>query len=367
MTIVRVLAAGVDTTHASAAGVLVRGLRGQLAALRQDAGPNGQAVDLGANPEGFVLQPHGWRGYPIWLRSARIEVMLGAVAPFPPAFLQWHAPFLHAYGLERAVSMVEGWLDDAVMASRAPLGAARLDLYCDFQGWVPVARDLDRFLCRAVCRRCFEVPTQAHLSGRQFSGFTFGKGDVVGRIYDKSLELAVRGHRWPEAVWQGRDPAQPVWRLEVQFRRAALRRVRLETLAQALHARQALWGYAMGWLSLRRPTVDRNRSRWPEDPVWTALRRARVGSPASPLVRQRVRAASQERLLRGFIGYASSLGALSAEDDLAAVLRTAGSLATHHLHETGRDFAGLVDAKRDRLRAERMFRTTADLRPEPAR
>jgi hypothetical protein len=63
-------------------------------------------VDLGDNPEGFILKPHGWRGYPIWLRSARIELMLGAVDPFPPAFVQWHSPFIHAYGVDAAVAMV---------------------------------------------------------------------------------------------------------------------------------------------------------------------------------------------------------------------------------------------------------------------
>ncbi|EQD76201.1 hypothetical protein B1A_03453, partial [mine drainage metagenome] len=212
----------------------------------------------------------------------------------------------------------------------------------------------------ATRRRLFEVPRQAHLSGHSFSGFTFGKGDVVCRIYDKSLEMAGREQHWQEEIWLGRDPGQPVWRVEFQFRRRALRGFGLETLEQALRSRQELWEYGMGWISLRRPGKDSNRSRWHQDPVWTELRRTELGSPSSPLVRQRVRAAAQERLVRGFIGYASALGALSKEDDLAAVLRTAGSLATRHLQEMGRDFEGLVDAKRDRLRAERMFRMSPD-------
>ena len=117
----------------------------------------------------------------------------------------------------------------------------------------------------------------------------------------------------------------------------------------------------MGWISLRRTGKDSNRSRWHQDPVWSELRQAEIGSPSSPLVRRRVRTAAQDRLLRGFIGYASALGALSTEDDLEAVLRTAGYLATRHLQATGRDFGGLVDAKRDRLRALRMFRVTPQL------
>lgn len=361
MSLVRVLAAGVDTIHASAPGVLRPVLREQLAELRRNAGADGSAVALGDNPEGFILQPHGWRGYPIWLRSSRIELMLGAVEPFPPVFIQWHSPFIHAHGVEDAVSMVDVWLDDAVMEVSALLRVARLDLYCDFQGWVPAAQNLSHFSCRATRRRLFEVPRQAHLSGRRFSGFTFGKGDVVCRIYDKTLEMAGRDQHWQDEVWQGRRPELPVWRVEFQFRRRALRRFCLETLDQALRSRQELWEYGMGWISLRRPGRDSNRSRWHEAPVWADLRLASVGSPSSPLVRQRVRAASQDRLVRGFIGYASSLGALSPDDHLEAVLRRAGSLATRHLQQTGRDFEGLVDGKRERLLAERMFRIPGEL------
>jgi hypothetical protein len=353
---ISILAAGVDTIHASAAGSLRLGLQQELSELRAQAGETGLALDIGSNPEGFILQPHGWRGYPLWLRSARIELMLGAAAPFPPVFVQWHSPYLHAYGVERAVSMVEGWLDLAVMEARAPLGVSRLDLYCDFQGWIPVVGDLDQFSCRATRRSLFEVAGQTHLVGRRFSGFTFGKGDVVCRIYDKTLLMAGRGEHWQEEVWADRDPELPVWRLEFQLRRRALRRFSLETLDQARDARQSLWGYLTEWISLRNPGVDGNRSRWKEARTWSDLRSARLGSPSSPLVPARRREAAQERLVRGFLGYASSLGAAGPSDDLEQVLHWAAGLSAHHLRDTGREFRELVESKRRRAGAERLFR-----------
>ncbi|MGH7641705.1 MAG: hypothetical protein ACRENX_01580 [Candidatus Dormibacteria bacterium] len=356
MTTVRVLAAGIDTIHASAAGTLRAGLKEELVDLRVRAGEDGLAVDLGANPEGFILQPHGWRGYAIWLRSARIELMLGAADPFPPVFIQWHSPFIHAYGVRNAVPMVEDWLDHAVMEARAPLGVSRLDLYCDLQGWKPRVGDLDRFVCRAMRRTLFEVPRQTHLVGRRFSGFTFGKGDVVCRVYDKTLQMAGRGENWQEEVWTARDQELPVWRVEFQFRRRALRRFGLETLEQALDSRQSLWVYATEWLSLREPDADGNRSRWVEAPSWRAIRDARLGAPCSPVVPIRRREASQERLIRGFLGYASSLGAIGPDQELDQVLRWAGALSARHLRETGCDFRELVEAKRSRTVAERLFR-----------
>jgi excisionase family DNA binding protein len=281
--------------------------------------------------------------------------MLGAAEPFPPVFIQWHSPFIHAYGLESTVSMVEDWLDKAVMEARAPLSVSRIDLYCDFQGWTPKVGDLNHFSCRAVRRNLFEVPQQAHLVGRRFSGFTFGKGDVVSRIYDKTLLMPSRGEHWQEELWTGRNPLFPVWRVEFQLRRRALRRLGLETLEQALASRQSLWDYATAWLSLREPGADGNMSRWKEAPSWRFIRAARPGSPSSPLVRVRRRDASLERLVRGFVGYASSLGAVSPDQDLDQVLRWAGAVSARYLRETGRDFADLVESKRSRTGAERLF------------
>ena len=99
MRVVHLLTSGVDTIHASAPGALRPGLRQELGELRGQTGADGSMVDLGDNPEGFILKPHGWRGSPIWLRSARIELMLGAVDPIPPVFVQGTRPSFTPAGL----------------------------------------------------------------------------------------------------------------------------------------------------------------------------------------------------------------------------------------------------------------------------
>ena len=63
---------------------------------------------------------------------------------------------------------------------------------------------------------------QEHGYGSRLSGFTFGKDDLVARIYDKTLESAVTGKTWPELLWTGRAPDLPVWRVEFQYRRPVL-------------------------------------------------------------------------------------------------------------------------------------------------
>jgi hypothetical protein len=169
----------------------------------------------------------------------------------------------------------------------------------------------------------------------------------VVRIYDKTLELAVRGETWPQVVWKDADPEQPVWRVELQFRRPALKAFGLKTVADVLAARQEVWDYGMRWISLREPTGDTNRSRWPEAPVWTVLRETALGSPCSELVRERREAASRLRLLRGFVGYATSLAACEDVDDLEEALREVAPEVQAYLARKGTTFDDVVAAKRE--------------------
>jgi hypothetical protein len=266
-----------------------------------------------------------------------MDVCLGEGRSLPALYLWLQAAHLHRVGVEVAVEEAEqvraALVRDPELrrdpdgewpsvdhhgpplphTTPPPLGASltasRVDLYVDTQGWEPQREDFPRFVTRAQRKAEYETDRQMHTRGRRLSGFTFGRGAIVGRIYDKTLELAVRGETWPRVIWHGADPQTPVWRVELQFRRKMLKRFGLRTVADVLAGRQALWDYGMTWLSLREPVRDTNRSRWPEALVWTLLRSVRLGSPCSELVAERKAAAAKLRLLRGFVGYASSLAA----------------------------------------------------------
>ncbi len=305
-----VLSAGVDSLYASAVGApAARNLA--TARERKAAAAAGERAAVWEPPgagRAFLVRPHGYRGYTIWATSPAMDVCLGEGRSLPALYLWLQAAHLHRVGVEAAVEELErvraalvreperrhdrekdwprpdAW-DRAPIppATPPPLGASltasRVDLYVDSQGWRPQRGDFPRFVCRAQRKTEFETDRQMHTRGRRLSGFVFGRGAIVARIYDKTLELAVRGETWPQVIWQGADPDRPVWRVEHQFRRPALKAFRLRTVADVLAARQELWEYGMRWISLRDPNGDSNRSRWPEAPVWTAFRKAALGSP----------------------------------------------------------------------------------------
>lgn len=327
--VVRVLAAGLDSVYVSARGVLRPGLVPVLQSVQRSAAEEREpaVIEFREDAGAYLLQPHGWRGYPLRLDSPNYTVCIGAAKPFPPVYVMVRSSFLHHVGAEDALALTHEMVERDLFAAPVPLQASRADVYADVQGWQPHPRDLHRFLCRTSWRRLFEepeataeVPRRLHCIGRRFSGFVFGKGDIVARIYDKTLELVHSGETWPEVIWNGRDPEQPVWRVEFQYRRRALHEFGIGHGHELLAGRQDLWEYGTHWLSLRRPIHRLQPCRWPELRVWRAIRAAQMGSPRSGLVRQRINEASVERLVRGFVGYGTSLAAADAIPDVETVI-----------------------------------------------
>lgn len=355
MTRVRVLGAGVDTLHVSVKGELQDGVTVCFEQLQREARDAGSPLPVSFHdPEQteFLFRGHGAHGQPYWLSSPRFEVFVGAHSRFPPAHVQLHSPWIHALGIEDAIGEVERTLTSDFFGGPVAMTTSRIDVYADQQGWWPHPDDFHRFTCRATRRRVFELPGELRSEGRRLSGFVFGKKAVVARIYDKTLEMATRGQSWQETVWEGRDPDTPVWRIEFQFRRDALRGFRITDPAHALLSRQGLWEYGMHWLSLRRPTRHSDRDRWPEASVWEDLRRTWLGSPRSHLVRERIRQADELRLVQGLVGYTTSLAAVQDDPALAGVVTKEIPAARRYLAERGTCVEELVERKR----RERMTR-----------
>ena len=102
-----------------------------------------------------------------------------------------------------------------------------------------------------------------------------GAGGVIScRLYDKTQEIKKSHKDYLKPLWQqvGWDGELPVWRLEFQYRRELLDQFGVTKLASVLHHLNGLWNYAtVEWLRLVVPDQsDRNRSRWPLNPLWLA-------------------------------------------------------------------------------------------------
>jgi hypothetical protein len=347
-----VLASGIDSLYFSVrAGVraeaweLLRRTK-ERAEFEREPTP----LEFPLTGQAFMLKPHGWRGYTFWASSPDFEPMVGRSEKFPPVYVQMHSAYLHSMGVEPALHLVELFLRHELLGGPAELVVSRLDVHCDYQGWDPEIEDIRRFVCRGRGGRVHIEHEEAFAQGRRLTGFTFGRGALSARIYDKTLQAAQRGLTWVPELWTGRDPGRSVWRLEFAYERDVLREFNLRTVDEAVGAVQDLWEYGTGkWLTLRRRVRDPRERRWPFDPVWEALQAVRVTHSRTGVVRRRMRQVREERVLRLVLGGLTSLAALRGWDALDDALVAVGPELEEYLRRRERTFRAEVRRKQARL------------------
>ena len=84
------------------------------------------------------------------------------------------------------------------------------------------------------------------------------------------------------------DPDEKVLRIEFELRREGLKQFGVDTPDEAISRAGELWAYVtQSWLSLRQPSADETRSRWPVDPRWQAVQRATLAGGCAPAARIR--------------------------------------------------------------------------------
>jgi hypothetical protein len=340
------LSSGIDSLYVSFSGEVGAERLDALEALKATAQGTGQPLGLDLGARKTVLQLSGWGSYRYWLRCGDFDVFLGRGKGLPAIYARVASAFIHEVGPDSALAELRSFVKLAFLPEVAGAICSRVDIYADFQGWVPRPHDYDRFVTRS---RHNTSHIAVHHDGRRFTGFTFGRDAIVARLYDKAAEIAHSGKDWIRSVWGDQvNPLRPVWRLEFQLRRELLAECALQEPEDALKRRQDLWSYATRWLSLRSYRGAVRRTRWPVADVWAQISRSQVGAPQSSLVRQRIRKHEEAVLVRGLAGYASSLAAVAGVSDLDVAMAVSRRRVGEYMDATGRDFRELVLAKRER-------------------
>lgn len=345
-----VLCAGVDSLTITRTVKVPEGTFGHLDQLREEARREREEGHpyplLTVGDREFEVQPGAKFPFRHLLKCSDVDLTIAGSndTKRPTVRAEVRQAALWALGWSRAYSATSKLLDylgevdlaTGEIVEGLVLGehVARVDLCADFQGWdlVGTDREAERFLCRARPSRSkredgSEVKSEpvVRLHGRPgatFTGYEWSRGGpLMVRLYRKDVEIARSGKDWMRAVWERHgsyDPELPVWRLEVQIRREALHQLGADGEFSKLKL-DALWRYAFGaerigkkwtgWLSYRKPVGDSNRSRWPVDDRWRALREARFIDDATPAVRDRRRKADLKRAVAQARGQLATIAA----------------------------------------------------------
>lgn len=230
----------------------------------------------------------------------------------PPITIRFMSSYLWSFGLNDAIEEFMVWfrnLGMPVIGNKI----SRLDVCVDTDEVVFKENDVKGVSTRSRNKEIHFVNSE-FLQGRVFSGFTFGRGEVLARIYNKTLEIQKSGKVWFYDIWEenGHCRDGDVWRIEFQLRRKALKEFGISVIEDINSNEIGLWAYlTQEWLSIRIPNKDTNASRWKVKPKWRKLQKAHLNYIPSPLIRERIKIGNVKQLLDQASGLLLSIAAVA--------------------------------------------------------
>lgn len=315
---VRVLLAGPDTLYFSFEMQVSDEMRAALDAEKQQA-----RIAAGENqvhcPDwlGARILPNGARGgYSILIETEdfTVKVLGDGIPNRPGLYVEMRSLFLHTHpdGPAGACEEAIAWVREHLLTDQEPDTTARLvsfdsaklsraDIHIDWQGgYTPCLASASDELRRFI--RPGKTKWGFYGAGQTPTGYTFGKGHVQARLYNKTLETAERANDAYAVLLVARngeayDPAQEVWRLEFELKRDGAKGFKLyaapevdddEAAIEAEIAAEELehigtlprffarmgevFSYlTLHWLRFVEDNGTANRSRWPLHPTWATL------------------------------------------------------------------------------------------------
>jgi len=332
---------GVDTLEATFSGEIDPFFSKELFVRKECALITGDPDPVWLCKEELFVNPRGTRFYAYVMKSADLLLRYSLSGKVPPMSARLLAQGLASRGV------AELWAKSCEIANAAslkPKNLSRIDIAVDFQGWEPTFEQMRH----VVCPSSFRVVYPSHEHPETFQ---FGKGDVVVRLYNKTKEIAVKNKGWWHSVWKlcGYDPDQPVWRLEVQLRGDVLTQISMRNVDTALASLHELFAFGLDWCSLRTPSSDSNRRRWPEHPAWIDLREHFTASRKLGRIRPVTQMMDYDACVSRIAGQLASAGAaidITDLSELAEAVIPDVEAYIHRRHEM--EFAEFVEVKRRR-------------------
>jgi hypothetical protein len=289
-------------------------LRERRELIRQSKHPDAAVIELGGTE--FLLSPNGTAsGYPFRISNQLCSIQFGEFNE-PSFFVTYRSFALWTRGAKQLHQQFLDWAASLGLIAVRPEGLSRCDFAFDFH--LPtIDFDENSFVTTA------EKDSQ-HRKNRQVQTFTFGRDEVVLRVYNKSAEIEEASDKyWFWMFWDSQQ--QDVWRIEWQVRKEVLKRFGLRTFQDLFDG----YGDVLRFLvaehtSLRVPTDDSNRSRWPVHELWQRLSEEIERLPAQGVYREvKSREMLDEVLMRMAIsmeGYLKKIAAIECLKDARPML-----------------------------------------------
>jgi len=247
-----------------AKGISFERLVAEKEALRLAKARESKVVRMGDME--FLLQPYGTAsGYPLVITNRDYRIEMGEFMS-PSFFVTFTSEALWREGAQALHDKFIAWAASLGFVPYRDESLSRVDFSFDYY---LSAVDFDEDSVVSLSNK-----DSQHRENGKIQTFTYGKSDIVMRLYDKVAEIEQQSNKlWFFPMW-GRD--SDVWRIEWQVRKQALKRFGIVTFTDLHNQQGDLLRYlANQHETLRQRSSDSNRSRWPLHPLWVDLQ-ARV-------------------------------------------------------------------------------------------
>jgi len=187
---------------------------------------------------------------------------------------------------------------------------------------------------------------------KNYESMYFGKsGPIICRIYNKSKEIETSQKEWFKSLWKfhGLDTDKEIINVEFQVKREALKEMGISSVKDCLDQLPGVWKYLTEkWLTFRKKAKDYKKPvtlRW-----WKQIQKCSTfDSPANKILRKKIRNDDLYILLRGYLGYLTSISALLAEQretpNLNMAMFNLKPVLENYMMEEGKDFNQAVFEK----------------------
>lgn len=206
----------------------------------------------------LIIQPRGSRGYEWILRNDDVIVCIAREAKggsvLPEVYVTFSAPYLWLHGSTVAVNLLKRWLSKWALFTEDKV--SRCDLCLDIEMKNPIIDLHKEIVTLAKHKGHYLKDLRGYMRGLHTTGYEFGKGNLVGRFYDKTLEILSSKKGWFRDIWiaNGWDGVTPVTRVEFQMRRNFLKLFQINGYDDLEPAVGSIWRYCTNdWLRVCEP------------------------------------------------------------------------------------------------------------------
>ncbi|AQX74031.1 hypothetical protein B1772_00295 [Dehalococcoides mccartyi] len=239
-------------------------------------GGKGTGIDWYGKP--FVVHARGAKGYEWVLENADVSICIARKPEngriYPELYVTFRAEYLWSFNERNVVYDLKHWLSTWAIITGDKV--SRCDLCIDLQMDMPQINLANDVVTRAKGKTEYygSLPAEHYVNGKRDTGYRFGQGAIISRIYDKSLEVVISQKEWFQTLWSahGWDGVSAVTRVEFQCRRDFLKEMSVDDFWSLTERISDIWRYCVqDWLTIRTPGNDSHRHRWKIKDWWNVI------------------------------------------------------------------------------------------------